>query len=147
MRAAWLAVVAVLLLGIAPAQAGDGVPVPEVTKGRGEKCVEPSDVMRRNHMDYLMHQRDETVHEGIRGKKYSLADCVDCHATPDPRPEIKAETLYSFCKQCHTYAAVSIDCFGCHTPVRKPGGHGAVEVPSLIGIPLASMPTTGEAHR
>ena len=36
--------------------------------------------MRRNHMELLKHQRDDTVRSGIRGAKYSLKDCVGCHA-------------------------------------------------------------------
>ncbi|CCQ74011.1 Triheme c-type cytochrome DsrJ [Magnetospira sp. QH-2] len=130
-------VVAVLALGFAPAQAGDGVPMPQIIKGKGAQCVEPTNVMRRNHMDYLKHQRDETMREGIRGNKYSLTECVECHATPDPRPQIKAETLYGFCKQCHAYAAVTIDCFGCHTPVKGESGHSELKDGAWKGFELA----------
>ena len=49
-------------------------------KGRGEHCVADTDYMRRNHMSMMKHQRDETVHEGVRGKPFSIAGCVDCHA-------------------------------------------------------------------
>ena len=31
----------------------------------GTQCVEPADVMRRRHMDFLKHQRDETVLGGV----------------------------------------------------------------------------------
>ena len=40
--------------------------------------------MRRNHMDDLKHQRNDTMRKGIRTTKYSLQKCVDCHATPRP---------------------------------------------------------------
>ena len=84
---------------------------------QGKKCVEPSDTMRRNHMDYLMHQRDETVREGIRGKKYSLQQCINCHATTDPKVlASKERSLTPFCSECHSFAAVTIDCFSCHNP-------------------------------
>ena len=46
----------------------------------GETCVEDTDFMIRNHMALLMHQRDSTVHQGVRTKKYSLRGCLA--ATP-----------------------------------------------------------------
>jgi len=39
-------------------------------------------VHRRNHMELIRHQRDLTVHEGIRTTRHSLANCVNCHADP-----------------------------------------------------------------
>ena len=94
------------------------VPLPHLAKAiKGEQCVEPNDVMRRNHMTYLMHQRDETVIDGIRGKKYSLQACIDCHATIEPESkDSKVRTIKPFCSECHSYAAVKIDCFACHNP-------------------------------
>ncbi|MCK5166038.1 MAG: hypothetical protein KAQ66_01925 [Rhodospirillaceae bacterium] len=83
---------------------------------KGEQCVEPVDVMRREHMNMLKHQRDETLREGIRGNKYGLNECVDCHATKSP--EIAGgniRTVKPFCAECHQFAAVKIDCFECHT--------------------------------
>ena len=78
----------------------------------GTQCVAPPEVMRRSHMDFLKHQRDDTVHGGIRGAKYSLKACIDCHASRQTGSVTKAET--NFCVSCHSYAAVKIDCFGCH---------------------------------
>lgn len=124
-----------------PASAAD-VPVPHPAKAfKGEQCVEPVDVMRRNHMTFLMHQRDETLREGIRGKKYSLNQCIDCHAVTSPDVAGgKVRTLKPFCAECHAYAAVSIDCFQCHTgaavPDMKSGsalpqGHPKVETAAV----------------
>ena len=48
------------------------VPVPIIPVAQGENCVEDTDFMRRNHMSLLKHQRDETMHEGIRSKQHSL---------------------------------------------------------------------------
>ena len=45
------------------------IPRPDVAEAEG-KCVEPTDVMRRDHMEFILHQRDETVHEGIRTSKH-----------------------------------------------------------------------------
>jgi hypothetical protein len=106
----------------APAKAGE-VPVPSPAKAfKGEQCLEPTDVMRRDHMDFLQHQRDETLREGIRGQKYSLNSCIDCHAVTSPDvADGKVRTLKPFCAQCHAYAAVSIDCFQCHNGAYQPG--------------------------
>ena len=76
-------------------------------------CVEPVEEMRKNHMEYILHQRDQTVHEGIRTKQYNLNECINCHVSAAPdAPRISSEK--HFCSSCHTYAAVSIDCFQCH---------------------------------
>jgi len=86
------------------------------TPANEQQCVEPTDVMRRDHMKYLMHQRDETVLNGIRSKKYSLTGCINCHAQADNNGEIvRADDPGYFCTECHTYTAVKIDCFECHT--------------------------------
>ena len=79
----------------------------------GTQCVAPPEIMRRSHMDFLKHQRDDTVHGGIRGAKFSLKGCIDCHASQTTGSVAKTET--NFCVSCHSYAAVKIDCFGCHT--------------------------------
>lgn len=116
------AIVAIGLGITSPVQAGE-VPVPSPAKAfKGEQCVEPADVMRRDHMEFLKHQRDETLREGIRGQKYSLNACIDCHAVKSPDVAGgKVRTLKPFCAECHSYAAVSIDCFQCHTGAAVPG--------------------------
>lgn len=89
-------------------------PKPIVEKAvKGEQCVEPTDYMRRNHMKLLTHQRRETVHEGIRTKKYSLKECINCHASKETGSVTAAKD--NFCVSCHSYAAVKIDCFDCHS--------------------------------
>ena len=83
-----------------------------------EQCVEPTSVMRRNHFEFIKHQRDLTVHQGIRGSKYSLAGCVDCHARKDTAGKfVPVNAEGQFCDGCHDYAAVSLDCFSCHSTV------------------------------
>ena len=108
---------AVALAGaVLPALAADSprTPVPQPPKAaKGTECVEPVADMRRNHMVYLDHERDETVRKGIRGRKHSLKGCVECHAVPDPAA-VGARTAQPFCTDCHRYVAVRIDCFGCH---------------------------------
>jgi hypothetical protein len=98
--------------------------IPPVPKAKGEQCVEPTDVMRRDHMKFILHQRDDTVHGGIRTSRHSLKGCIDCHVTADANgryPSIKSKD--HFCSACHSYAAVQVDCFECHSdhPHKQPG--------------------------
>ncbi len=97
------------------AEPSTGVPVPKPPKGRGNECVAETDYIRRYHMQLLDHQRDDTVHEGIRTKQFSLKQCIDCHAVqgPDNKP-VAYDDPSHFCRSCHDYAAVAIDCFECH---------------------------------
>jgi len=79
------------------------------------ECVEPVEVMRRDHMKFLMHQRDVTVLEGERNSKYSLVGCMDCHNPADASDEVvRYENTQHFCAGCHAYTSVKIDCFECH---------------------------------
>jgi hypothetical protein len=87
-----------------------------------QECVAPEDEMRRNHMNYILHQRDETVHKGIRTRQYALEECINCHAIKGEDGEyIRVEDPRHFCASCHSYASVNIDCFQCHAdiPVRE----------------------------
>ena len=100
-----------------------GAPQPVITKAvKGEQCVEPNDFMRRNHMKVLDGHRDKTVIEGIRTKKYSLKECINCHASETTGSVAAAKD--DFCVSCHSYAAVKIDCFDCHS--TKPQGSMAM---------------------
>ena len=100
-----------------------GAPKPVITKAiKGEQCVEPTEYMRRNHMEVLDGHRDETVIEGIRTKKYSLKECINCHASEKTGSVAAAQD--DFCISCHSYASVKIDCFECHA--TKPKGSVAL---------------------
>lgn len=90
-------------------------PMPSIARGKGDACVAPTDWMRRFHMTALEHKRDDTVHDGIRTPRFGLQGCIACHAVPgaDGKPvTIKDER--HFCRSCHDYAAVKVDCFECH---------------------------------
>ena len=62
-----------LLLAISTAVIA-GAPLPEIPKGKGDQCVEETSLMRTNHMEMILHQRDETMYKGIRTKKHSLKE-------------------------------------------------------------------------
>ncbi|MGF1643151.1 MAG: hypothetical protein ACFCUJ_05865 [Thiotrichales bacterium] len=98
-------------------------PLPNIPAAKGDKCVEPTADIRKNHMKYLLHQRDATMHLGVRTKSHSLKGCIDCHVQPDAQGQYPAfGAPEHFCSACHNYAAVSIDCFQCHA--HKPDAIG-----------------------
>jgi predicted CXXCH cytochrome family protein len=112
MRAGLLLVLA-LALSTAAAQEGGRTPKPVVERAaQGSQCVADPAFMRRNHMDLLKHQRDDTVRAGERKGQYSLKACIQCHASQETQSVTARET--NFCVSCHGYAAVKIDCFECH---------------------------------
>jgi hypothetical protein len=98
--------------GSAASGAAGRTPKPVVEAARGGQCVEDAAFMRRNHMQLLKHQRVDTLRGGIRTGKYSLKECISCHASQTTN-SVNASGD-NFCQSCHNYAAVSIDCFGCH---------------------------------
>ena len=78
-------------------------------------CVEPTEIMRRRHMDFLDHQRDATVIDGIRTPQHSLVGCIDCHVQPDATGKVaRSDDPEHFCAGCHLFTGVKIDCFECH---------------------------------
>ncbi|MFT5219507.1 MAG: putative CXXCH cytochrome family protein [Planctomycetota bacterium] len=80
------------------------------------QCVEPVDVMRREHMNFLLDQRDATVIDGNRDKKYSLTGCINCHNPKiENQPVIRNQDPEFFCSSCHQFTGVKLDCFECHT--------------------------------
>lgn len=116
------ATVAIALAWFTPAVAtGPTADGPVLDRARSGPCVRDPRLMRRIHMELLIHGRDQTVHLGIRDRKESLAACVDCHANAKDGSVLGSDT--HFCQGCHAYAAVKIDCFECHssharTPAR-----------------------------
>ncbi len=91
--------------------------MPKLDIGKGGHCVADPQWMRVNHMKVLFQQRDETVHQGIRDGKYSLKNCIECHASLRDNSVIGRAD--SFCDGCHRYEAVKIDCFECHSSKRS----------------------------
>lgn len=124
LRLAALAAV-MALVAIPSMKAVAGVDLPQLEHGKGDKCVEDEDYMRRHHPDLLKHHRNDTLRKGIRTTKYSLKKCVECHASE--KTGSVASSKQDFCVACHSYAAVKLDCWDCHA--TKPGKQ-----------PLAAMP-------
>ncbi|MGE3451559.1 MAG: hypothetical protein AB7I06_09150 [Burkholderiales bacterium] len=112
------ALAAALLLGAVAAGAGALAAGPSLDPARAGPCVEDPKLMRRSHMDFLKHDRDDTVRRGIRPAKHSLAGCVDCHANAKDGRVLGSDG--HFCQGCHSYAAVKLDCFDCHAATARP---------------------------
>lgn len=157
-----LLLVGMSLLGL-PLTAQSGTPLPVIPEATArfsaeQGCVEPTDVMRKNHMKFILHQRDQTVHEGIRTPQYSLQECINCHvpASDENGKVVRIDNKDHFCASCHSYAAVNIDCFQCHADrptqktefnplVAKPSPHHAradAEAPVTAGL-LEVLATEG----
>lgn len=111
MKRALVGFAAVLLLAPAFATAGAPKPAPQIANPG--QCIAPAEEMRRNHMEMLKHQRDRTLRQGIRGEKASLNECINCHASKTTGSVLGEG---GFCQECHSYAAVKLDCWDCHQP-------------------------------
>jgi hypothetical protein len=126
------------LVALAAQAAGGSYVVPGSQAATLDSCVEQTDFMRRNHMEVIKHQRDETVHNGIRSTKHSLAGCVECHASGDPAGGVvPVDRKGQFCQACHAFAAVGMNCFDCHATVPSQGEQGQG---SPSRSPLAASP-------
>lgn len=124
-------IVTVLFLSIAYAASSTAPkvgPVIVIDKTRaGERCVEDTDFMRKNHMQVLLHQRDDTMYNGVRTEKHSLKNCINCHASSKDNRVIGSNE--HFCQSCHTYSAVSLDCWECHATKAKPAQAAVTPLP------------------
>ena len=115
-----------VLIGLVGSMATAGEDVksslyPVIPKAAGESHPEGNEFMRVNHMHLMKHDRDDTMRLGKRDIKYSLKECVACHAVngPDARP-VSVKSEKHFCRTCHDFAAVKVDCFQCHNSKPDP---------------------------
>ena len=110
-----IAITLVLASGSGAADAETPRLRPDLPEPLGERCVEPPEIMRRRHMEFLDHHRDDVVINGIRTTKHSLQGCLDCHVRTNAQGVYPRHTDSGhFCMACHEFSSVSIDCFSCH---------------------------------
>jgi predicted CXXCH cytochrome family protein len=132
------------LLALAVQAGGSNFVIPGSQAAKEQRCVEPTDFMRRNHMEVIKHQRDATVHGGIRSTKHSLAGCIDCHVARDAQGQVlPVNDEKQFCGACHDFAAVRLNCFDCHAtvPTPAPGKAAGSAGQALGGVsPGSSLP-------
>ena len=115
------------------------LPVIPAATGDSDSCVEPTDLMRREHMNFLVHQRDDTVLSGIRGAKHSLVGCIGCHVQEDARgAAIPVNAEGQFCESCHSFAGASLDCFECHATVPAEA-EVKTALPEWMSAPVGSI--------
>lgn len=126
-----------VLLAVPPQEAVAGVDLPKLEQGKGGKCVEDTEFMRRNHMELLKHHRNDTLRKGIRTTRHSLKGCVECHA--GTKTGSVASSKEDFCMACHSYAGVKLDCWDCHA--TKPGKRPVHQTAQPALSPL--MPSQG----
>jgi len=90
--------------------------MPTVPTATGNPHPEGNEYWRKHHMEMMMHQRDLVLREGDRNIEASIGQCFDCHAVKDEETGqfVTFEDPRHFCRVCHDYAAVTIDCFMCH---------------------------------
>ncbi len=117
--------------------------LPGIPAAKGEQCVEPTDVMRRRHMQFILHQRDRTVHEGIRTEKHRFVNCINCHVQARADGSYPRQTdADHFCESCHRFSSVNMDCFQCHAdrPVEAYGDAGDLVRHASPGETSAKVP-------
>ncbi len=111
---------------------------PDIPAASGAPHPEGNQWWRENHMDLLRHDRDMTVREGDRDIDASLKECFTCHAATDESGAVVTyESEKHFCRACHEFVAVQVDCFMCHR--STPDGVDESVIQSIIrpkwGVP------------
>lgn len=111
-----------VLLAIVAMLQGCGKVAPELdvatAKAKSEHCTISEDIseVRNNHMEYILHKRDETMYDGIRTKQHSFTECINCHVPKGVGDQkVRHDEEEHFCATCHMYTGVKLDCFQCHT--------------------------------
>ncbi|MCB1333384.1 MAG: hypothetical protein KDK26_06985 [Roseivivax sp.] len=127
-----------LLTALSPAWGQDAAWAPAVPKASGEPHPEGNAYMRRWHMSMMKHDRDLTMYDGERGVNASIGECFECHAVKDEagQPVTVADERH-FCRSCHDYAAVKVDCFDCHRSTPE----GFEEPPHQASLGRGILPT------
>jgi len=101
-------------LASAPLHAGSDL-WPNIPKATGKPHPEGNLFWRKNHMKLLVHDRDLTMRKGDRSIRASLKECIQCHAVKDEQGQaVGVDDPRHFCRACHDFAAVKVDCFMCH---------------------------------
>jgi hypothetical protein len=133
------------------ARAGESI-LPDIPQAQArfsatQGCMRPTEDMRKNHMKYLLHKRDLTMHEGIRTTQFSLKQCIDCHVSAAP-DAARFPSKKHFCNSCHTYAAVEIDCFQCHAdrPLKDAQGKFVISGDDTLPRSGTGLEATGNIH-
>lgn len=116
-----------------------------VAKPKGDKCSIPGEEseIRAHHFQYILHQRDKTMHQGVRTKDSSLKECINCHVPENT--SVRFGDDKHFCSACHIQAGVTIDCFQCHAdrPGNIPEIHKQAAARNAANLNVDASATTG----
>jgi hypothetical protein len=108
----------------------------DVAKANAEQCAISDDIseVRKNHMEYILDQRDKTMHQGIRTKQFSFKECINCHipAEENGKP-VRYGDKNHFCSTCHEYVSVTLDCFECHSDRPEGAATSAATAHASLG--------------
>lgn len=116
---------------------------PEIPKATGAPHPEGNEYWRRNHMNLMRHDRDLTMRQGDRQIEASLKECFTCHAAKDEAGQVVTyESEKHFCRACHDFAAVKVDCFMCHRSTPEGVDETADHASALL--PPGRLSGTGE---
>ena len=137
------------VLGFAGSAAADEHLPVELPPATGEPHPEGNEFWRVHHMQMMLHGRDLTMREGVRDLapddvaiQASIGTCFDCHAVKDEAGEyVTFEDPRHFCRVCHDYAAVTVDCFSCHR--STPANDSAIAYRTMA---TANDPASIEAY-
>lgn len=117
---------------------------PEVPAATGDPHPEGNAYWRKNHMALMRHDRDLTMRDGDRQIAASLKGCFECHAATDASGTVVTYASEKhFCRACHDFVAVKVDCFTCHrsTPdgVDERAEHAAIAPSRVIAAEKGSI--------
>ena len=125
------------VIGISIVFANEPSDIPPPKKNYNEEtlCVEPVEIMRKQHFEFVLEHRDDAVIDGIRTKKHSLTECIECHITANAQGEYARYSQDThFCASCHQFAAVTIDCFQCHADRPEEAIRKAMNPNRTVGL-------------
>ncbi len=89
--------------------------LPQLPPATGEPHPEGNEFWRKKHMELLSHDRNLTVREGEREIQASLKECFVCHQAKDENgTPVSADDPRNFCRVCHDFVGIKVDCFVCH---------------------------------
>lgn len=94
----------------------------EAHKRKNMSHAESLIMQRKMHPNLLLHKRDKTLRQGVRGGFVEFKKCIGCHTSVDESGEyIPVNAPDQFCSTCHQKVGISLDCFSCHrtTPAEE----------------------------
>jgi nitrate reductase gamma subunit len=123
-------------------------PKPDYATLVADHKTDDDTVMIRDHPGFLFSHRTIVTHTGVGSPADSLERCVTCHAVKDPSGQpVGFDNPNHFCRGCHNTAAVSIDCFECHTSKPSSGAAAGLDPGGIVPFRRSAMANTTAAEK